>query len=104
MTTTRPGFLQGSLDRRAFLKAVGVAGAATTTIGFPALLRAQAPDVKVGYILPVTGPLAFDASLNLNGLLLAVEEINAAGGIKSLGGAKINLLSGDTQAKVELGN
>ena len=104
MATRRPGFLKCCVDRRGFLKAVGGAGAAATVAGIPAVLRAQAPDVKIGYILPVTGPLAFDASLNLNGLLLAVDEINAAGGVKSLGGAKINLLSGDTQAKVELGN
>jgi branched-chain amino acid transport system substrate-binding protein len=57
----------------------------------------------VGYILPVTGPLAFEAQLALNGILLAVDEINGSGGIKSLGGAKLTLLSGDTQNKVELG-
>src|SRR5262249_5068665 len=52
----------------------------------------------------VTGPLAFEAQLALNGLQLAVDEINARGGIKSLGGARIVLLPGDTQNKVELGN
>jgi branched-chain amino acid transport system substrate-binding protein len=33
-----------------------------------------------------------------------VDEINAAGGVKALGGAKLALLPGDTQQKVELGN
>jgi branched-chain amino acid transport system substrate-binding protein len=79
-------------------------GAAAAVAGFPAVLRAQAREVKVGYILPVTGPLAFEAALALNGMLLAVDEINGGGGIKSLGGAKITLLPGDTQNKVELGN
>src|SRR5262249_31891739 len=78
-------------------------GAAPAGAGFPAVLRAQAREVKVGYILPVTGPLAFEAALALNGLTLATDEINAGGGIKSLGGAKITLLPGDTQNKVELG-
>ncbi|HEV8440183.1 MAG TPA: ABC transporter substrate-binding protein [Methylomirabilota bacterium] len=87
--------------RREFLKTAATAGAIA---GFPGLVRAQAREVKVGYILPVTGPLAFEAALALNGILLAVDEINAAGGIKSLGGARITLLAGDTQNKVELGN
>src|SRR5258705_12818808 len=94
-TTTRFG-------RRRFLTTLGAAGAATLVA--PAFLRAQSREVKVGYILPVTGPLAFEAQLALNGLQQAVDEINGAGGIKSLGGAHITLLPGDTQNKVELGN
>jgi branched-chain amino acid transport system substrate-binding protein len=90
------------IGRRRFLTTMGAAsGVALAT---PARGRAQAREVKVGYILPVTGPLAFEAQLALNGLLLAVDEINGAGGVKSLGGAKITLLPGDTQNKVELGN
>jgi branched-chain amino acid transport system substrate-binding protein len=91
----------GPVSRRRFLAA---AGAAATVAGFPAIVRAQAREVKVGYLLPVTGPLAYEAGLALNGLTLAVDEINASGGIKSLGGAKITLMPGDTQNKVELGN
>ena len=90
------------IGRRRFLTTVGAASA--VALAAPALGRAQAREVKVGYMLPVTGPLAFEAQLALNGLLLAVDEINGAGGIKSLGGAKITLLPGDTQNKVELGN
>src|SRR5712664_4897339 len=89
------------MNRRAFLK---TAGAVAALGAVPAIGRAQAKDVKVGYILPVTGPLAFEAQLSLNGLQLAVDEINNAGGIKALGGAKLALLPGDTQNKVELGN
>lgn len=89
------------VGRRVFLQA---AGAATALAGFPAIVRGQAREVKVGYMLPLTGPLAFEAGIALNGITLAVDEINAGGGIKSLGGAKITLLPGDTQNKVELGN
>src|SRR5438270_4194557 len=89
------------VNRRVFL---GTVGAAAALGALPAIGRAQAKEVRLGYILPVTGPLAFEAQLALNGLLLAVDEINGAGGIKSLGGAKITLLPGDTQNKVELGN
>src|SRR6266566_5206177 len=89
------------MHRRAFLKTAGVVAALGSV---PSIGRAQAKEVKLGYILPVTGPLAFESQLSLNGLQLAVDEINAAGGVKALGGAKLVLLPGDTQQKVELGN
>src|SRR5919201_6777332 len=89
------------MNRRAFL----TTAAGTLALGaVPGIGRAQGKDVKLGYILPVTGPLAFEAQLSLNGLQLAVDEINNAGGVKALGGAKLTLLPGDTQQKVELGN
>src|SRR5258705_11188829 len=94
-TTTR-------IARRRFLTTLGAAGAAT--LAAPAFLRAQSREVKVGYILPVPGRVGLEAQLELNGLQEAVDEINGAGGIKSLGGAQITLLPGDTQNKVELGN
>jgi branched-chain amino acid transport system substrate-binding protein len=93
--------LRARVSRRNFLT---TAGAVVAVGAMPALGRTQAKEVKLGYILPVTGPLAFEAQLALNGLQLAVDEVNAAGGIKSLGGAKLVLLPGDTQQKVELGN
>src|SRR5712664_1633183 len=89
------------MNRRAFLK---TAGAVAALGAVPSIGRAQAKEVKLGYMLPVTGPLAFEAQLSLNGLELAVDEINNAGGVKALGGAKLTLLPGDTQNKVELGN
>jgi branched-chain amino acid transport system substrate-binding protein len=93
--------LRDRVSRRHFLKA---GGAAAVVGAMPAVGRAQGKEVKLGYILPVTGPLAFEAQLALNGLQLAVDEVNAAGGIKALGGARLVLLPGDTQQKVELGN
>src|SRR3989449_9117350 len=89
------------MHRRPFLKTAGVVAALGAV---PAVGRAQSKEVKLGYILPVTGPLAFEAQLSLNGLQLAVDEVNAAGGVKALGGAKLALSPGDTQQKVELGN
>lgn len=59
--------------------------------------------VKVGAIYPITGDLAKLGEENKNGLQLAIDEINAAGGIKSMGGAKIDLVWGDTQGKPEVG-
>ena len=91
---------QRSLSRRTFLRGAAAVGAA---LGFPAVLRAQAREIKIGHIHPVSGPLAFDGGLVVNGLTLAVEEINAAGGIRSMGGGKITLVGGDSQGKVEVG-
>ena len=34
---------------------------------------------------------------------MAIEDINKAGGIKSMGGAKLEALLGDSQSKVEVG-
>ncbi|MGH8732491.1 MAG: ABC transporter substrate-binding protein [Burkholderiales bacterium] len=88
------------LGRRTFLTRA-TAGAAA--LGFPAVLRAQAPTVKLGLIHPVTGPLAEDGQACRLGAQLAADHINAAGGIKSMGGAKLEALLGDSQSKVEVG-
>jgi len=92
--------MHARVDRRAFIMGAAAGAAA---LGFPAVLRAQARELKVGHIHPLSGFLAFDGGLVVNGLTLAVEEINAAGGIKSMGGAKLTLVGGDSQGKVEVG-
>ena len=89
------------VSRRSFVRGAGLAGVAA--LGFPAVLRAQAREIKVGHVHPLSGPLAFDGGLVVNGMTLAVEEINAAGGIKSQGGAKLTLSGGDSQGKPEVG-
>lgn len=89
------------ITRRSFLRAAGSVGAAA--IELPAVARAQGREIKVGHIHPLSGFLAFDGGLVTNGLTLAVEEINAGGGVKALGGARIALAGGDTQGKVEVG-
>ena len=43
------------------------------------------------------------ASSASSGVKLAVDEINAAGGIKSMGGAKIELVEADSQGKPDVG-
>jgi len=89
-------------DRRTFLKTAGAAAGAAAVAGFPAVLRAQAPTVKIGAIHCVTGPLAEPGQACRLGAQMAAEAINAAGGIKSMGGAKIELILGDTQTKPDV--
>ena len=62
-----------------------------------------ADDVKIGILLPLSGPVAPIGQNNRRGHALAVDEINAAGGIKSLGGAKLVMIDGDTQGNPKVG-
>jgi len=78
--------------RRGTLVAAAVAPLAT---GLPLSTRAQAKAVDVGVILPLSGANAQFGTNSRNGIELVAEEINAAGGIKSLAGARINLIVAD---------
>ncbi|AIB13537.1 ABC transporter substrate-binding protein (plasmid) [Azospirillum argentinense] len=90
------------ISRRTVLKA-GAAAAAFATVGAPSILRAQTPAVKIGILQPVTGALAHDGDLGRLGAEMAINEINAAGGIKALGGAKIEMVFGDARSTPEAG-
>ncbi|OKO83284.1 ABC transporter substrate-binding protein [Bradyrhizobium sp. NAS80.1] len=58
--------------------------------------RAQAKPVNIGVIMPLSGANAQFGINSRNGIELVADEINAAGGIRSLGGAKINLIVADS--------
>jgi branched-chain amino acid transport system substrate-binding protein len=61
-----------------------------------------ASKVRIGVLLPLSGPLAVGGQLVRRGYDMAIEEINKAGGIKSLGGAEIELAYGDHQGKQDV--
>jgi branched-chain amino acid transport system substrate-binding protein len=74
---------------------LGAAGA----IAAPYVVRdavAQGKAVNVGVILPLSGANAQFGINSRNGIELVADEINAAGGIKALGGARINLVVADS--------
>ena len=77
--------------------------AAASVMSFPLIAGAQAKAVKVGVLHPVTGALAYSGQQCRMGALMAIEDINKAGGIKSLGGAKIEALLGDAQSSPQAG-
>ncbi|TEB08417.1 hypothetical protein Psch_01980 [Pelotomaculum schinkii] len=54
-------------------------------------------EVKIGNILPLSGSVAPVGKVSQQARDLAVEEINAQGGIKSLGGAKIKMVYADSK-------
>jgi branched-chain amino acid transport system substrate-binding protein len=94
--------MKKKMSRRTFLKYSATAAATTVVSGFPTFLRAQAPEIKIGSIQPVTGVIS-DIGISMRrGNQLAVENINARGGIKSMGGATLRLLLADTEAKEEV--
>lgn len=59
--------------------------------------------IKIGSVHPLTGNYAYEAQSVINAQQLAIDEINANGGIKSMGGAKLELVVGDSQASAETG-
>lgn len=83
---------RGGIDRRTVL-AGSAALIATPWISSTA--RAQAKQVNIGVIMPLSGANAQFGINSRNGIELVADEINAAGGIKALGGAKINLIVAD---------
>jgi len=100
--TKRKG--EKGITRRDFLKTTGLAGAvaAAGSMGFPNILRGAAPpEIAIGHLHPLSGFLAFDGQEMKNAVMFGVKQVNDAGGIKSLGGAKLKLLDGDSEGKPE---
>src|SRR5262245_50632649 len=80
-----------------------LAAAAMLLVGPP--VRAQSPgEVKVGLLVPLSGLYARPGAVMRMGAEMAIERINAGGGVKALGGAKLKLVlldSGDTTEKAK---
>ncbi|MFC5991573.1 ABC transporter substrate-binding protein [Limoniibacter endophyticus] len=89
------------MNRRSLLK-TGGAALALGMIGAPTVLRAQAPTVKVGVLQPLTGNLAYNGTQARAGAKFAIDAINAAGGIKSMGGAKLEAVVADAQSRPDV--
>src|SRR6204780_643261 len=83
--------------RREFLIKTGGILAAGALGAVP--LRGWAADaVNIGALYPTTGSMAQIGVGCVAAAKLAVEMVNEAGGIKSLGGAKLNLIVSDVQS------
>ena len=76
-----------------------LAGAATLS-AFRAA-RADSGVVTFAMISPLSGPWAREGELQRSGAEMAVDDINAAGGIKALGGAKVRLVQYDAGGSAE---
>jgi branched-chain amino acid transport system substrate-binding protein len=92
---------KAGLSRRRVLK--GGAALVASAVAMPATLRAQGAAIKIGILQPVTGALAFDGAQGQIGAVAAIKAINDNGGIKSLGGAKLEMVFGDARSTPEGG-
>jgi branched-chain amino acid transport system substrate-binding protein len=80
---------------------VGAGPTARPAVTLPAATGGA--EVVIGAIHPLSGALAQDGAFLRNGIDLAVEEINRAGGIGSLGGARLRVSHADSQGRPEVG-
>lgn len=81
----------------------GCMGVALSAALFAAPALAADKTVKIGNVEPLSGPSASVGVQGKQAREMAVEEINAAGGIKSLGGAKLELVYADSKSDPTVG-
>lgn len=87
-------------SRRTVVKA---AAAASASLGFPAIVRAQNTPVRVGYAIARTGPWTGGAQVSQEpNYLLWAEQMNAAGGLNVKGTRRpVELISSDDRSDIE---
>ena len=78
---------------------LGAAG----VLAAPRIAGAQPAPIRLGILQPVTGALAQDGEYGRLGAEAAINEINATGGIRSMGGARIQMVFGDARSNPEGG-
>src|SRR5215470_10439403 len=90
---------RAKLTRRRLLKtAAATAGVSVLSLAAPSILRSargEAP-IKVGLISPLTGAWTVYGKAHSAGFELAVDEINAAGGVL---GRKVEIVLGDSKTE-----
>ena len=84
-----------ALNRRRALQ-LGLAGAALAGTA-----RAEAAEVKVALLAPISGAWARQGLLMKAGADMAIDDINAGGGVRALGGARMRLLTFDAGDSAE---
>jgi branched-chain amino acid transport system substrate-binding protein len=89
--------------RRKLIKAAAGVPAAwmASSVAAPFVARAAGDEVEVALIAPLSGLWARDGAFMRSGAELAVADINKAGGVKALGGARIKLTVADTGDSTE---
>lgn len=84
------------------VRAQWTALAAALSVFIFGLSGAQAQNtVNIGLLAPFSGPWAEHGKNMRDGAEMAIEDINAKGGIQALGSAKLNLVVADTGPSVE---
>src|SRR5439155_2170836 len=86
------------------LLAAGLGAGAVDALVAAGTAGAQAKEVKVAMLAPMSGPWARQGKLMQLGADMAIDDINAQGGIKALAGAKLRLVvldAGDSAEKAK---
>ena len=91
---------KSAATRRQF---VAQSAAAASVLAFPLVAGAQPKTIKIGVLHPVTGALAYSGQQCREGALMAIEDINKTG-IKSMSGAKLEVVLGDAQSTPQAGS
>lgn len=81
--------------------AITTAPATTTTTAKPTTTPAVVDPVKIGILEDASGPYAAYGGARIAAQKVAIQMINDAGGIKSLGGAKLTLVMGATDGNAQ---
>ena len=77
------------------LSTLAVAGAVGLVAALGGVSTYAADQIDIAIIVPLSGPNASVGEQAVNAAKLAVADVNNQGGIKSLGGAKLNLIIAD---------
>lgn len=72
-------------------------------VGSSAIWAKDPKEIRIGILTPLTGAISALGINAKNGCEMAAAEINEAGGIKALGGAKIKIINGDSEGKADTG-
>lgn len=88
-------------DRRVTLKKLALPLALALAGAVPSVHAQPTREVKVGLLVPLSGLYARPGAVMRMGAEMAIDHINAAGGVKSLGGAKLKLVIMDTGDSTE---
>ncbi|MFQ5971763.1 MAG: ABC transporter substrate-binding protein, partial [Alphaproteobacteria bacterium] len=92
--------LKPSEDAANLRKALQVSAAFVVAAAVLGAGPALAEGAKIGAAIPMTGALQTFGPTTLSGIQMAVDEVNAAGGV--LGG-ELQLIVGDTQTNPQAG-
>jgi branched-chain amino acid transport system substrate-binding protein len=87
------------ITRRRLLTGAALAAGA---LSVPTLVRAQPARIPIGCVVGLTGPAGPWGTAVSDATRLAIEQINASGGIKSKGGAQIDLTIADHQSNPQM--
>lgn len=78
-----------------------LAVAAVAVAGLDAAPADAQETVKLGSLHPLSGPLEFEGKEAHQGVLVAADTVNEAGGIQSMGGARLEVIGEDNAADPE---